>query len=288
MDAKRLPFRLIKGGLDANSPPLDAGKKWHIQPINSVNQALLAVLRAQLTSTATVERATSFHLKNSMMEEQHILEDMFRDAGALFDAGLQRAYSPDGIILRNPDAFAAKFPELINTIPFMLAHDGVQVGTLGQPRYSEPFDLNQKGQVARTKRNRELLASRKGNPESMQRKFSSTKQALYAVLKAKLKPARSVEEAYDFIFSDAQIGIVEWREAVDELRNAGLEIVLDETKAHIALTNPENFVRRFPELEAAVPVMLAHQGVKVHTYGEPYRSTPIEYEKKRGKWKQKC
>ncbi|KVP17307.1 hypothetical protein [Burkholderia ubonensis] len=106
--------------------------------------------------------------------------------------------------------------------------------------------------------------------------YAAVKQLLRRVLKAKLTPDLTVEEACHlrvYEFGEHIPRMEHLLEDVKELRRAGLDarIQLGDVPEGIVLTDPKVFTARFPELAAAVPVMLAHDGVQPYTDGMPRR-----------------
>ncbi|MCG9124864.1 hypothetical protein LH460_09285 [Laribacter hongkongensis] len=90
------------------------------------------------------------------------------------------------------------------------------------------------------------------------------------MLKAKLTPELTVEEACHLRVYGPDEHIPRMEHFVDdvrELRHAGLGTCgpLGEIPEGIVLIDPKTFIRRFPELADAVPVMLAHEGVQPYT-----------------------
>jgi hypothetical protein len=128
-----------------------------------------------------------------------------------------------------------------------------------------------------------LLRLIKGGASAPANRMSGHDQVrliLRRVLKARLKPGLTVEEACHlrvFGREEPMACMEHLLEDVQELRRAGLEarIQLDDIPEGIVLTDPKAFTARFPDLAAAVPVMLAHDGVQPYTEGLPRRSTHL-------------
>lgn len=119
-----------------------------------------------------------------------------------------------------------------------------------------------------------LVVNRDSIPPSAH--ANNTTRLLRAVLDARLTPDLTVEQLYGGELSGADTPAVtqNFIEAFGALRAAGLDLK-SETKdlpGGIVLTDPKAFKARFPELAAAVPAMLAHEGLQPFTAGLPRRS----------------
>lgn len=106
--------------------------------------------------------------------------------------------------------------------------------------------------------------------------YGSPRELLKRVLKAKLTPTLTVEEASHLNIPDLEEGLPSMEKFLADfntLRGAGLDIriQLDDLPEGIVITDPERFKARFPELALAVPIMMAHDGVQPYTDGIPRR-----------------
>ena len=106
--------------------------------------------------------------------------------------------------------------------------------------------------------------------------YGSPRELLRRVLKAKLTPTLTVEEASHLNIPDLEDGFPSMEQFLADfnmLRSAGLDIriQLDDLPEGIILTDPERFKARFPELAVAVPVLMAHEVVQPYTDGIPRR-----------------
>lgn len=105
-------------------------------PVNSTNRLLRAVLDARLSPDVTVEQFYGGELPGA--DPTAIGETFVRAFSQLRAAGLDLKPDsddlPGGIVLTDPEAFKARFPELAAAVPVMLAHEGVQPLTAGLPR----------------------------------------------------------------------------------------------------------------------------------------------------------
>jgi hypothetical protein len=132
MQEQKTVLRLIKGG--ASTAPVTSMNGY-----DTVRLILRRVLKARLKPGLTVEEAC--HLRVYSREEpiarmEHLLEDVQELRRAGLEARMQLDDIPEGIVLTDPKAFIARFPDLAATVPVMLAHDGVQPYTDGLPRRS--------------------------------------------------------------------------------------------------------------------------------------------------------
>jgi len=110
--------------------------------------------------------------------------------------------------------------------------------------------------------------------------YAAVRNLLRRVLKAKLTPQLTVEDACHlrpYYEDDEMPRMEQLLSDIQELRNAGLDTrrYLNDLPDCIVMADPKVFVSRFPELAAAVPVMLAHDGVQPYTDGLPCRATRL-------------
>lgn len=100
------------------------------------------------------------------------------------------------------------------------------------------------------------------------------RRLLKAVLNAKLAPDCTIEDACHLgvVYEGDPVPRLEtFLDDVKAVRNVGLDMVceLDGWPCGIVMKDPHLFRVRFPELEAAIPVMLVHGGVQPYTDGLP-------------------
>lgn len=106
---------------------------------SQIRRMLRAVLDAKLTPMLTVEQAC--HLR-TYGEDEYIprVGSLLADVAELRSAGLDASIAlgglPAGIVLTDPARFKARFPQLSDVVPVMLAHGGVQPYTAGLPRHA--------------------------------------------------------------------------------------------------------------------------------------------------------
>lgn len=103
-----------------------------------VRRLLRAVLDAKLTPTVTIEEACHLRVYGAD-EEIPRMEFQLDDVKALRHAGLGTCIAldnlPAAIVIEDPAVFKARFPQLADAVPVMLAHGGVQPYTDGLPRH---------------------------------------------------------------------------------------------------------------------------------------------------------
>ncbi|HDR9103615.1 TPA: hypothetical protein QDB04_000335 [Burkholderia vietnamiensis] len=115
---------------------------------------------------------------------------------------------------------------------------------------------------------------------STQNQYGSVRTHLRKVLRAKLTPTLTVEEAcHLYVFEEGAVApsVEQYLADNRELNAAGLEarLGLNDLPEGIVLTNPEKFKAKFPELADAVPVMLAYEGVQPYTDGLPRKTSTL-------------
>ncbi|MBU9200385.1 hypothetical protein KTD31_03330 [Burkholderia multivorans] len=124
-----------------------------------------------------------------------------------------------------------------------------------------------------------LISGGKTEPAT-QNLYGSVRMHLRKVLRAKLTPTLTVEDAcHLYVFEEGAAAPAVEKYLADnrELNAAGLEVRmgLDNLPEGIVLTNPEKFKAKFPELADAVPVMLAYEGVQPYTDGLPRKASSL-------------
>lgn len=120
-----------------------------------------------------------------------------------------------------------------------------------------------------------------GAPSPAAPQYGSPRELLKRVLKAKLTPTLTVEDASHLSTPDLEEGLPSMEKFLADfnmLRSAGLDIriQLDDVPEGIVITDPERFKAKFPDLAPAVPVMMAHDGVQPYTDGIPRRLPSIQ------------
>lgn len=104
---------------------------------------------------------------------------------------------------------------------------------------------------------------------------------LLKVLRAKLTPSLTVEQACHLDVPDLPDELVPRAETIladrKLLRAAGLDLKAANgaMPAAVVLADPSRFTARFPELSAAVPVLLACEGVAPYTQGRPRKPPKV-------------
>jgi hypothetical protein len=105
------------------------------------------------------------------------------------------------------------------------------------------------------------------------------RRQLKAVLDAKLAPDCTIEDACHLYVpheGDPVPRLETFLDDVQAVRNVGLDMVceLGGRPCGIVMEDPQLFRARFPELAAAIPVMLVHGGVQPYTDGLPRIPAP--------------
>lgn len=281
-------FQLIQGGLVAESVPacISPRPAWYIRRFNTVQDALRAVLKARLTPTKTVEDACHLDFQELEAHELTQGDEAIADFRMLRKVGLQPILSePSRIVLRNADRFAAAFPDLVNAIPVLLAHDGVQPYTEGLPASFTPITVHSVDEKQKLRKLPYDWKPSNFNERQLLGKFTSVEDALSKVLKAKLTHTLTVEKACGLPpISQRKMTIAPetQQSRLNLIRSVGLKIVKEgKLPPGIMIENPTAFAGNFPELEGVIRVMYAYEGVQPYTNGVPRRMTPKGLQRKK-------
>ncbi|MDR6739119.1 hypothetical protein J2X56_001105 [Herbaspirillum sp. 1173] len=289
-------FQLIQGGFQDFSEDEYTDEKlirtsatWHVRQFDTVKKALRAVLEARITPTKSVEAACHMNLDMLDEHESPSPSEYLADTRLMLSAGLQKCGEfelPAHIKICDVNLFLATFPHLANVVPIMLAHQGVQPYTNGEPASADPIEIPayESMSLGRWKRQHWFPTGR--HPMVALGHHKSVEEALSTVLKAKLHPTLTVEAASNLPRPSGRRGKYVTPEMQQAQRcmlmAAGLNVETSgKLPPGIVLTNPDAFVRKFPHLEILVGVMVAYGGVQPYTGGQPRRPEPKGVRKQR-------
>jgi hypothetical protein len=292
----KLTFQLIQGSFqdvhyedDSNETYIRPSATWHVRQFDTVTQALRAVLEARISPTKSVEAAC--HLNLQMLEEHEYPSptEFLADTRDMLNAGLQKCGEfelPARIKISDVNLFLATFPHLANAVPVMLAHQGVQPYTRGEPASATPMEVPPYDSISQNRWRPADWSPRGHRPLIPLGRHESVEAALSTVLKAKLHPTLTVEAACNLPRPSGRRGkyvAPEMQRAQRcMLMAAGLNVETSgKLPPGIVLTNPDAFVRKFPNLEILVGVMVAYGGVQPYTGGQPRRPEPKGVRKQR-------
>jgi hypothetical protein len=151
MNSDNQTFQLIQGGFKevpgeeySRNTFVRPSATWHVRQFDTVRQALRAVLDARVSPTKSVEAAC--HLDLEILEEHEFPSptEFQEDSHDMLQAGLQKCPEfvlPACIKINDVNLFLATFPHLANAVPVMLAHQGVQPYTHGEPASATPIEV---------------------------------------------------------------------------------------------------------------------------------------------------